>query len=84
MLVARATSARVVSPREHRVDMPIDGGFVGMVDREVFDEWLRERAATAGAERRAGTFVRLERDESGVPVIEYRTTSGLEYMGAGG
>ncbi len=24
--------------------MPIDGGFVGMVDREVFDEFLRERA----------------------------------------
>ena len=22
--------------------MPIDGGFVGMVDRDVFDEWLRE------------------------------------------
>ena len=22
------------------VDMPIDGGFVGMVDREHFDEWL--------------------------------------------
>ena len=25
--------------------MPIEGGFVGMVDREQFDEWLRERAA---------------------------------------
>jgi geranylgeranyl diphosphate/geranylgeranyl-bacteriochlorophyllide a reductase len=82
LLVARATSARMVSPRERRVDMPIDGGFVGMVDREVFDEWLRERAATAGAERRAGTFVRLERDASGVPVIEYRTTSGLEHVRA--
>ena len=27
------------------VDMPIEGGFVGMVDRDDFDEWLRERAA---------------------------------------
>jgi geranylgeranyl reductase len=31
------------------VDIPIDGGFVGMVDREVFDEWLRKRAESAGA-----------------------------------
>ena len=32
--------------------MPIKGGFVGMVDREDFDEWLRDRAArvrSAGA-----------------------------------
>ena len=40
--------------------MPIDGGFVGMVDREEFDEWLRERAAAAGAERRTGTFERID------------------------
>ena len=37
--------------RDKRVDMPIDDGFVGMVDRDVFDEWLRERAA--GRRRRA-------------------------------
>ena len=36
--------------------MPIDGGFVGMVDRDVFDEWLRQRAAAFGAIRRTGTF----------------------------
>ena len=33
MLVAKITSARMISPSDHRVDMPIDGGFVGMVDR---------------------------------------------------
>ena len=44
LLVARVTSARMVSPSDRAVDMPIDGGFVGMVDRDVFDEWLRERA----------------------------------------
>ncbi len=49
LLVARVTSARIVSPKDRHVDMPIDGGFVGMVDRDVFDEWLRERAATPGA-----------------------------------
>ena len=43
LLVARISSARMVSPSAKQVDMPIDGGFVGMIDREMFDEWLRER-----------------------------------------
>ncbi len=71
LLVARATSARMVSPAGRRVDIPIEGGFVGMVDRDVFDEWLRERAAGAGAERRAGSFERLSRDGDGVSVVHY-------------
>ena len=72
LLVARVTGARMVSPKARRVDIPIEGGFVGMVDREVFDEWLRNRAATLGAQRRAGSFERLERDEDGVAVIHYQ------------
>ena len=71
LLVARVTAARMVSPSAQEVDMPIDGGFVGMVDREVFDEWLRERAAEAGAVRRAGAFDTLTRDPDGVAVIHY-------------
>jgi geranylgeranyl reductase len=72
LLVARATSARMVSPAAARVDIPIEGGFVGMVDRDVFDEWLRVRAADAGAERRTGVFDRIERDPDGVAVVHYR------------
>ena len=60
LLVARVTAARMVSPAGRQVDMPIDGGFVGMVDREVFDEWLRGRAVAAGADRITGNFLRLE------------------------
>jgi len=75
LLVARVTSARMVSPAGREVDMPIDGGFVGMVDREVFDEWLRERAAAAGAVRRAGTFERISRGNDGVAIVEYRSRS---------
>jgi geranylgeranyl reductase len=71
LIVARITSARMVSPSERRVDMPIDGGYVGMVDRDVFDEWLRERAAAAGATRRTGTFQRITRDADGVAVVHY-------------
>jgi len=71
LLVARVNSARMVSPSDNKVDMPIDGGFVGMVDREVFDEWLRERAARAGAKRRIGVFRRFERDQTGRTVVYY-------------
>jgi geranylgeranyl reductase len=72
LLVAKATSARIVSPKDRHVDMSI-GGFVGMVDREHFDEWLRERAAQAGAVRRTGHFERIERDDSGRALVVYRT-----------
>jgi geranylgeranyl reductase len=75
LLVARVTSARMVSPKGVEVDMPIEGGFVGMVDREVFDEWLRERAAAAGAVRRAGTYDRIVR-EGGSTYVHFRTKDG--------
>lgn len=72
LLVARIASARMVAPSERTVDMPINGGFVGMVDREVFDEWLRARAAANGAERRTGSFERIDRDAHGGAVVHYR------------
>ena len=75
LIVARIRSARMVSPSARHVDMPIDGGFVGMVDRDVFDEWLRERAAGAGATRRTGTFEKLERDPDGTAVVLYQPKS---------
>lgn len=72
LLVARVTAARIVSPTARHVHMPIDGGYVGMVDRETFDEWLRERAAAAGAVWRIGVFERITRDPDGVAVVHYR------------
>ena len=72
LIVARIRSARMVSPSDRQVDMPIDGGFVGMVDRAEFDEWLRQRAGQAGAERRAGSFERLSRDADGTSLVHYR------------
>jgi geranylgeranyl reductase len=76
LIVARVTGARIVSPRDRHVQMPIDGGYVGMVDREVFDEWLRERAAAAGAVRRTGRFVRLERRTAGEVVVHVESGAG--------
>ncbi|HYN38772.1 MAG TPA: geranylgeranyl diphosphate reductase [Rhodospirillales bacterium] len=72
LLVARIASARMISPSDRRVEMPINGGFVGMVDREIFDAWLRGRAADAGAERRTGVFEDLTRDADGTAVVHYR------------
>ena len=72
LIVAKIASARMVSPSARHVDMPIDGGYVGMVDREPYDEWLRERAASAGAVRRTGTFERIERGDDGVSVVLYQ------------
>lgn len=73
LIVAKVTSARIISPAAAEVDMPIDKGYVGMVDRDVFDEWLRCRAATSGATRRQGTFEEFSRDANGAAIISYRT-----------
>lgn len=78
LVVSRATMARMVAPSARAVDMPIEGGFVGMVDREHFDEWLRARAAITGAERATGTFTAIERDVDGTAVVVYRTERGSE------
>jgi geranylgeranyl reductase len=72
LLVARVDSARMISPTQATVDMPIDGGFVGMVDRESFDEWLRQRARAAGADLRQGVFEQITRDADGVAIVLYR------------
>ncbi len=72
LLCAQIRSARIVSPTDRRVDMPIEGGFVGMVNREVFDEFLRSRAAEEGAERRVGLYEGISRDEEGVATVHYR------------
>lgn len=72
LLVARIQSARMVSPASREVDMPIDGGFVGMVDREQFDPWLRQRAQAAGAILCEGRFEGLSYTDSGQLRVRYR------------
>jgi geranylgeranyl reductase len=76
LLVAKAKGARIVSPSDKLADMPVDNGYVAMVDREVFDEWLRERAVLAGAERRTGVFSRVDHDADGAAVVHYETKDG--------
>ena len=71
LMVARIRSARIISPRGRFVDIPVGDGFVGMVDRDVFDEWLRQRAVASGAERRTGIFQGIERDPAGDAIVTY-------------
>jgi geranylgeranyl reductase len=75
LLTARITSARMVSPSDRQVDMPINGGYVGMVNRDSFDDWLRRRAQEAGAERRDGTVARVVAETGGDAVLHYRPGS---------
>ncbi|MFX4223230.1 MAG: geranylgeranyl diphosphate reductase [Thalassobaculum sp.] len=72
LIVARARGARIVAPSTRVVDMPIEEGFVGMVDREVFDEALRVRAAEAGAVRITGTFDHISRNGDGLATVHFR------------
>ncbi len=72
LIVGRATAARMIAPSDKTVDMPVGDTYVGMVDRDKFDEWLRQRAEREGAERVKGTFEALSRDADGVSVVHYR------------
>ena len=73
LIVGKASLARMIAPSGKTVDMPVGEGTVGMVDREHFDEWLRARAATEGAERRTGTYEAIARDTDGTALVQYRT-----------
>jgi len=77
LLVAKARSARMISPKDNKVDIPIENGFVGMVDRDQFDEWLRERAAQHGAVRQRGVFDKFSRDMDGVTRVHF-TAKGIK------
>ena len=76
-LLTKVTTARMISPTGRQVDIPIENGYVGMVDRKDFDPFLRARAAEAGADYHVGTFVRIDRPQ-GTPVVIYRDKATQE------
>jgi geranylgeranyl reductase len=75
LLAAKIRGARMIAPSHREVHMPVEGGFVGMVDREVFDEYLRERARSGGAERVTGTYTEITRDDGDV-FVHYTDAQG--------
>ena len=70
LLKAKIVTARMVSPTNRSEDIPIENGFVGMVDREEFDEFLRKRAESAGVTRFSGTFDKITRQD-GETIVEF-------------
>lgn len=78
-IVAKIQTARMISPSGRHVDIPIENGYVGMVDREHFDAFLRARAEEAGAVRYTGTYVRIDR-ENGERHVVYRDKASGEEM----
>ena len=76
-LLTKVTTARMISPTGRKVDIPIENGYVGMVDRKDFDPWLRDRALAAGVERFTGTFLRIDRSR-GWPRVVYRDKASGE------
>ncbi|MEO1637953.1 MAG: geranylgeranyl diphosphate reductase [Pseudomonadota bacterium] len=79
-IVAKVQTARMISPTGRRVDIPIENGYVGMVDREHFDEFLRNRARQAGAHRYTGTFTKISRDAEGTHVHYRDKVSGNQMV----
>lgn len=77
-IVARINTARMISPTQRQVDIPIENGFVGMVDRKDFDPFLRRRAEAAGAHCLTGTFLRIDRSEDQTRVVYRDKASGEE------
>jgi geranylgeranyl diphosphate/geranylgeranyl-bacteriochlorophyllide a reductase len=71
LIVDKAIAARMISPTATKVDMPIENGYVGMVDREQFDEWLRDRAMKAGAQRQDATFEAIDRASDGSALVRF-------------
>ncbi|MEM9583948.1 MAG: geranylgeranyl diphosphate reductase [Pseudomonadota bacterium] len=75
-IIAKINTARMISPTQRAVDIPIENGFVGMVDRKDFDPFLRARAVAAGATGLTGTFRRVERENGKTTVIYRDKASG--------
>ncbi len=72
LLVAHAKSARIIAPSNKKVMMPVGDGFVGMVDRDTFDEWLRNRASESGATRVTGKCEEID-DSADIVTLSYRS-----------
>ena len=80
LLVAKINCARMVSPKGKHVDIHIKGGFVGMVDRDVFDEHLRNRAALCGATRVTGRYDQFERNSDGTVSVGYTVDGETQWL----
>ncbi len=69
LLSTEINCAHIVSPNGRRVQMPINNGYMGVVDREVFDPWLRNRAKDAGVDIITTQFKYLHEEDDGTVLV---------------
>lgn len=75
LIERKVTKIGAVSPSLKELILPLKGGYLAMVRREVFDAYLRKMAEKAGAELIEGLFLNLKTDpelDSGKIEIEYK------------
>jgi geranylgeranyl reductase len=74
LIVAHARGAKIFAPSGRAEMMPIMAdGYVGMVDRDVFDQYLRTRAGEAGAALLTGAYLRISRETPGIATVHYKS-----------
>lgn len=61
LIERRVTKIGAISPSLKEITIPLKGGYLAMVRREVFDSYLRKKAEDAGAELIEGLFLDLKR-----------------------
>ncbi|MBI5199650.1 MAG: geranylgeranyl diphosphate reductase [Nitrospirae bacterium] len=74
----KVTKIGAISPSLKELTIPLKGGYLAMVRREVFDAYLRKMAEKAGAELIEGLFLNLKigsRIE-----IEYKSGQGIKKL----
>jgi geranylgeranyl reductase len=79
-LKARVVGARITAPSARQTNMAIGDGYVGMVDREDFDPWLRRRAEGCGARHVKGRFRTVEFGPDGSKTVRIVDDAGGEEL----
>lgn len=74
----KVTKIGAISPSLKELTIPLRGGYLAMVRREVFDAYLRKMAEKAGAELIEGLFLNLK---IGIKIeIEYKNGQGIKKL----
>jgi geranylgeranyl reductase len=74
----KVTKIGAISPSLKELTIPLKGGYLAMVRREVFDAYLRKMAEKAGAELIEGLFLNLK---IGSKIeIEYKNGQGIKKL----
>jgi len=76
----RVTKIGAISPSLKELTIPLKGGYIAMVRREILDSYLRKRAEGSGAELIEGLFLNLRIGDR--VLIEYRKNGRIRRLEA--